>query len=603
MKNALTLAPNNSFTIHALDSRNTHTANLKGSFFIRIWREGWDGRVFPNWVWLTKFAPNLLTAGTGIRKKKNYGPRGLIIVYSIEFTVGYAAGQLKPGLYISHTQLRDAIFLAFAGGNNSIVVRWNAYHPESKLLVESRKAAPNEWLFFGYSRANEVTTRKKEPGLIKAAGPIKKTTKRLPVQGPIIKTNRLLKKKRVRQVLKRTARRKLLDKKLTLQPATRKLVPKKWYRQLRKVLFNRQADIITIRKRNPPRQIYYKAFFKYRSKRILFRARGGKRRLDRKHRSLQKIVRTARARNFLTFFRKSETASWLLLRRRFNIRLIWARIVYRLHKKLWWSLRRKRHARLEMKWDTQSYQRRIFGMYRRLTREALGDFRDINKHRFFMKYFRIFFTQMSGYKELELRSQWLKLTAKGGTGGGDVACSIRRFSEAIRLRLDSLGVFLGFAPNLITAREFVQFGCLWVNGIQSFAPFYSICPGDIFQIIPALLRNEAWLKYIWIDGWFRKIKTRLFMLGFMQVEWVLLMGHVYRWPRSYELPAETQPTLSERWLRFYIRFLIPVKVGKWRATKMWWQVYKNNEKIFKRGGPSKYPGAGRQAREQALFNK
>jgi hypothetical protein len=94
------------------------------------------------------------------------------------------------------------------------------------------------------------------------------------------------------------------------------------------------------------------------------------------------------------------------------------------------------------------------------TREALGDFRDINKHRFFMKYFRIFFTQMSGYKELELRSQWLKLTAKGGTGGGDVACSIRRFSEAIRLRLDSLGVFLGFAPNLITAREFVQFGCL-----------------------------------------------------------------------------------------------------------------------------------------------
>jgi hypothetical protein len=29
-------------------------------------------------------------------------------------------------------------------------------------------------------------------------------------------------------------------------------------------------------------------------------------------------------------------------------------------------------------------------------------------------------------------------------------------------------------------------------------------------------------------------------------------------------------------------------------------VYKNNEKIFKRGGPVKYPGAGRRAREQAL---
>jgi hypothetical protein len=52
-------------------------------------------------------------------------------------------------------------------------------------------------------------------------------------------------------------------------------------------------------------------------------------------------------------------------------------------------------------------QPRIFGIYRRLMRKLLrGRFRKIAKHRFFMKYFRVFFKLTTRYEELELRHVW-----------------------------------------------------------------------------------------------------------------------------------------------------------------------------------------------------
>lgn len=51
----------------------------------------------------------------------------------------------------------------------------------------------------------------------------------------------------------------------------------------------------------------------------------------------------------------------------------------------------------------KEFQRRILNIYRRVMHKALGDYIKIFKHRFFMKYFRVFFEHTTGYKELELR--------------------------------------------------------------------------------------------------------------------------------------------------------------------------------------------------------
>jgi hypothetical protein len=43
---------------------------------------------------------------------------------------------------------------------------------------------------------------------------------------------------------------------------------------------------------------------------------------------------------------------------------------------------------------------------------------------------------------------------------------------------------------------------------------------------------------------------------------------------------------------------MPVKTGKWGPAKLWWQVYKNNEKIFLRGEKVKFTTAGEQRRRR-----
>jgi hypothetical protein len=285
---------------------------------------------------------------------------------------------------------------------------------------------------------------------------------------------------------------------------------------------------------------------------------------------------------------------------------VWRGLVWRkLYSRVLGAMRKKFivEPRRTMKWRAADYQLRIFGLYRKLTRQLLhGRYRKINKHRFFMKYFRVFFKRSTGYEEPELRDLWMRAAAKGRLNAGNIIKSVQYFSESIRLRLDSLVVALRLVSSLIAAKEFASSGYMLINGFQYFNPAYSIHCQDIIQFVPKLAVNSSTLSHGWAGQFGRKLRKRFHIFGFFTTEWAISAVEMFRWPRDYELPPSTQVVLSDRWLRFYIRFLMPVKSRKWKPTKLWWDTYRLNPKIFLRGYPKKYTGAQRHLREKGLWS-
>lgn len=275
------------------------------------------------------------------------------------------------------------------------------------------------------------------------------------------------------------------------------------------------------------------------------------------------------------------------------------------------KLRNTPRAQARFKYRKRSnleFQTKSFTLFRKLFSRWRSRYsKRGRKHRFYIKYFRVFFEKLTGYKELELRNIWRMISARGraNTQSGSVS-PIRWFKEALWLRLDSFALFLKMAPTIMTARELAQSGVFLINGVIMFNNFYSLCVRDVFQILP----DSTYSFRRSIFGW-TGLRTRNFMeqfmkLRFLQMEPAIVAGQLVIWPRSYEMPATTaEPMLSERWLRFYIRFLIPAKVGKWRDAKHWWEVYKLNEKIFKRGGHIKFKGSIKyfQSKRQEIGTK
>lgn len=94
---------------------------------------------------------------------------------------------------------------------------------------------------------------------------------------------------------------------------------------------------------------------------------------------------------------------------------------------------------------------------------ARGNYRKLRKDFLFIKMMRASFTPILGITEPELFRRWARV--RRGHNDNSTLSTLGRFNQTLHLKMDSLAIFLGLAPNRPLAQEFVRFGGMRINGM------------------------------------------------------------------------------------------------------------------------------------------
>lgn len=202
---------------------------------------------------------------------------------------------------------------------------------------------------------------------------------------------------------------------------------------------------------------------------------------------------------------------------------------------------------------------------RRMVRKAWRSYRKLQKNFLFIKLLRANFKYVLGLPESSLLINWLKI--RRGTNTDSSISTVNYFNQSLQLKLDSLSLFLGLAPNRFMAQELVSFGGFRVNGTVITKKNFSISNKDIVQVD---LKVNHEIRSLYKKAHWNSVHARVKFAQFLQVQWSLMLFMMVRWPNNYELASES--ILNLRWVRFFIRYF-PVRIAKYKKAKTKWYKY------------------------------
>lgn len=125
-------------------------------------------------------------------------------------------------------------------------------------------------------------------------------------------------------------------------------------------------------------------------------------------------------------------------------------------------------------------------------RAAHSKYRKLRKNFLFIKLMRASFTQILGINEGDLLRTWAKV--RRGCNDNSTSPALTRFNQTLHLKMDSLALFLGLAPNRPLAQEFVRFGGMRINSMVVTDINHSMRPLDVLQID---LRINGFIRHLY----------------------------------------------------------------------------------------------------------
>jgi hypothetical protein len=186
--------------------------------------------------------------------------------------------------------------------------------------------------------------------------------------------------------------------------------------------------------------------------------------------------------------------------------------------------------------------------FRKRFKRWVRNYRRIYKNINFITLFRKNFQYFTNFNEKQLMNFWFQFRFGTNIFWG-FANLVQKFNQSLLLLPQNFIIFLGLAPSQFASKILIQSGCIIINGVSSVKFSTFIKPGDIVQVLPQMINySKIMFKY---QQW-SYVKTRLNYISFLQVDWALLMFSIIKWPLKYELIGPS--FLSERWVRFYIRY-------------------------------------------------
>ena len=201
--------------------------------------------------------------------------------------------------------------------------------------------------------------------------------------------------------------------------------------------------------------------------------------------------------------------------------------------------------------------------FRWLMRKAWNNYRKLQKNFMFIKLFRTNFLLSTGLTEIELLNEW-KHVRKGNSNNN---LALEQFNKHLQLKMDGIVMLFGLSPNRLVAQELIRCGGIRVNGLvtTNFNKFVKI--NNIIQFDKFIINN---IKSLYSLIKWNSIKVRIKYVGFIQTIWSLMLFKFIRLPYKHELFEES--ILTERWLRFFIRYF-PIKISKYKKAKIKWYKY------------------------------
>lgn len=201
--------------------------------------------------------------------------------------------------------------------------------------------------------------------------------------------------------------------------------------------------------------------------------------------------------------------------------------------------------------------------FRWLMRKAWNNYRKLQKNFMFIKLFRTNFLLSTGLTEIELLNEW-KHVRKGNSNNN---LALEQFNKHLQLKMDGIVMLFGLSPNRLVAQELIRCGGVRVNGLvtTNFNKFVKI--NNIIQFDKFIIDN---VKSLYSLIKWNSIKVRIKYVGFIQTIWSLMLFKFIRLPYKHELFEES--ILTERWLRFFIRYF-PIKISKYKKAKIKWHKY------------------------------
>lgn len=215
------------------------------------------------------------------------------------------------------------------------------------------------------------------------------------------------------------------------------------------------------------------------------------------------------------------------------------------------------------KWFFHIFRWKCALAFKWLMRKAWNNYRKLQKNFMFIKLFRTNFLLSTGLTEFELLNEWKRIR-KGNSNNNML---LEQFNKQLQFKLDGIVMLFGLAPNRLISQELVKCGGVRINGIVITNPNKFLFLNNIIQFDKLIINN---IRSLYSLVKWNFIKTRIKYIGFVQAIWGLLLFKFIRLPYKYEIFEES--ILTERWLRFFIRYF-PIKISKFKKQKIKWYKY------------------------------
>lgn len=255
---------------------------------------------------------------------------------------------------------------------------------------------------------------------------------------------------------------------------------------------------------------------------------------------------------------KNEKAKAVLakVRNQINYKLKWFN--YYEFKSFRWKFYKKRWYFAMSRWKR-------LAEFRRMLRNAWRNYRKLKKNFLFIKLLRANFNYILGLSETDMLNKWVKI--RRGDNTNNAISTVERFSQSLQLKMDSLTMFLGLAPNRLMAQEFVHFGGMRVNGMVVTNINHAFNHNDMLQVDMKVNRD---IQSLYKPAHWNTVRARVKFAQFFQAQWAIMLFMMVRWPHNYELLEES--IMDQRWVRFFIRYF-PIRISKYQKAKVKWYKY------------------------------